>query len=189
MARATLRPLRKDCRLTCCLMSSIVLWLLLRKPLISPMVKLNSLNVKSSCSGGGVHRHGITTGRAPLEPEKVKDPFWQGIAAMVTVTDIPGDNVPFVGLKLTLSLISLLAVQLISPWEAAVSLTVTVHLGLVISPVHWLLVESKLVGLTVNTGGVTGVDGMPGTAIKKITINPSRSSAKNHPLSKTVPPL
>ena len=109
--------------------------------------KLVGVRVKTG--GCGVQLHVTATGFAFLDPEKVNVPFWQGMDEMVTVTDLPGDNLPLAGLKVT-PLRLLLAVHLTVPVELDDSDRVTVH---------WLwetqlgLVGSKLVGVTIRTGG------------------------------------
>jgi len=64
--------------------------------------------------GGGVQVHETLTGASPSAPVKVKLPFWQGMAEIITTCVLPGDNVPLVGLKTTAPRV-LVTVQLAFP--------------------------------------------------------------------------
>jgi hypothetical protein len=100
------------------------------------------------------------TSIVPPTPAKVKLPLWQGIEAMLTVTDPPGDNLPLAGLKVT-PLRLLLAVQSALLCELEVSASVIWHWWVRAVDVHCPLLASKLLGLTFNVGAVgTGSDGL-----------------------------
>ena len=105
-----------------------------------------------SIGGGGVQLHDEVMDFVPPDPEKVKVAAWQAIEEMVTSTDPPGDKVPFGGLKLTPDKL-LLADQVISLWEPALSVIVSVHVQLLPSPVQEELDCVKSSGLTVKVGG------------------------------------
>ena len=84
------------------------------------------VGVRVKTGGCGVQLQVTATGFAFLDPEKVKVPFWHGMDEMVTVTDLPGDNLPLAGLKVT-PLRLLLAFHLTLPVELDDSASVTVH--------------------------------------------------------------
>src|SRR6266516_1007858 len=105
---------------------------------------------------------------------------------MVTLTDAPGVRVFVEALKMTESLMSLLAIQAMGPTEAEVSPRMTIHCGALVPPVQLGFVGSRLAGLTVKVGTIMGLGCSPGNVARKIIIKPSRRSAKSQPLSRTV---
>jgi hypothetical protein len=88
--------------------------------------KLVGLTANVGGGGGDVQLHEMVTGVSPSAPEKMKVPFWQGIAAIVTVCEPFGDNWPEAGLKVT-PVRLLLADQLALPCELDVSPNETMH--------------------------------------------------------------